>query len=125
MNRYWLFQMQDYEAYGGLCDLQYTFRSAKKAMEYVDSKNSIKYDESYIVDSKTWTIIWQKEYDMSWEKLLALLKSSRSAMTAAELADRWGRSRSRTSEVLNKLVEEGQLVKFRDGRRIRFRTTEE
>ena len=64
-------------------------------------------------------------YDASWEKLLALLRDSKSAMTAAELADRWGRSRSRTSEVLNKLVEEGHLVKFRDGRRIRFRSTEE
>jgi peptidoglycan hydrolase CwlO-like protein len=90
-------------------------------------ENQIK-DHRHIPDSQ-YTIFDNKSsllvYDASWEKLLALLRSSKSAMTAAELAARWGRSRSRTSEVLNKLAEEGHLVKFRDGRRIRFRTTKQ
>jgi len=48
-----------------------------------------------------------------------------SGLTAAELAAKWGKSRSRTSEVLNKLVEDGQIVKYRDGRMIRFRSVDE
>ncbi|MHA1653795.1 MAG: MarR family transcriptional regulator [Candidatus Thorarchaeota archaeon] len=59
--------------------------------------------------------------DASWGRLLNLLQKADSGLTAAELAKRWGKSRSRTSEVLNKLVEEGHLVKYRDGREIRFR----
>lgn len=65
------------------------------------------------------------ESDVSWNRLVNLLHEEDMGLTATELAEKWGRSRSRTSEVLNKLVEEGHLVKFRDGRLIRFRTAEE
>ncbi|MHA1771832.1 MAG: winged helix-turn-helix domain-containing protein [Candidatus Thorarchaeota archaeon] len=63
--------------------------------------------------------------DASWGRLLNLLTKADTGLTAAELAKRWGKSRSRTSEVLNKLVEEGMLVKYRDGREIRFRPIKE
>jgi hypothetical protein len=65
------------------------------------------------------------EGDISWNRLVSLLQEERHGLTTTELAERWGRSRSRTSEVLNKLVDEGHLVKIRDGRQIRFRTAEE
>jgi Fic family protein len=65
------------------------------------------------------------EGDLSWNRLVNLLNEEDLGLTASELAEKWGRSRSRTSEVLNKLVEEGHLVKVRDGRQIRFRTAEE
>lgn len=65
------------------------------------------------------------EGDVSWNRLVNLLQEADFGLTATELAEKWGRSRSRTSEVLNKLVDEGHLVKFRDGRLIRFRTAEE
>ncbi len=65
------------------------------------------------------------EGDISWNRLVNLLREADTGLTAAELAEKWGKSRSRTSEVLNKLVDEGHLVKFRDGRLIRFRTVEE
>ena len=65
------------------------------------------------------------EGDISWNRLVNLLREEKLGLTATELAEKWGRSRSRTSEVLNKLVDEGQLVKVRDGRLIRFRTAEE
>ena len=65
------------------------------------------------------------EADVSWSRLVNLLSDEALGLTATELAEKWGRSRSRTSEVLNKLVDEGHLVKFRDGRQIRFRTAEE
>lgn len=65
------------------------------------------------------------EADISWSRLVNLLSEEDLGLTATELAEKWGRSRSRTSEVLNKLVDEGHLVKFRDGRQIRFRTVEE
>lgn len=65
------------------------------------------------------------DYDASWQRLVILLQSETTGLTATELATRWGKSRSRTSEVLNKLVEDGHIVKFRDGRRIKFRTTDE
>jgi len=63
--------------------------------------------------------------DISWNRLVNLIHNDDVGLTATELAEKWGRSRSRTSEVLNKLVEEGHLVKVRDGRTIRFRTVEE
>jgi Fic family protein len=63
--------------------------------------------------------------DASWQRLVKLLQHANSGLTATELATRWGKSRSRTSEVLNKLVEDGHIVKFRDGRRIKFRRTDE
>ncbi len=62
--------------------------------------------------------------DASWERLLAILRETDFGFTAAELAELWGRSRSRTSEVLNQLVDEGRLVKFRDGRKVRFRAVD-
>ncbi len=65
------------------------------------------------------------EGDVSWSRLVSLLHEENLGLTATELAEKWGRSRSRTSEVLNKLVDEGHLLKFRDGRQIRFRTAEE
>ena len=65
------------------------------------------------------------EGDVSWDRLVSLLQNEDSGLTAAELAEKWGKSRSRTSEVLNKLAEEGQIIKYRDGRMIRFRTAEE
>ena len=65
------------------------------------------------------------EYDASWSRLVTLLNGINSGLTASELALRWGKSRSRTSEVLNKLVQEGYLMKIRDGRTIRFRSAEE
>jgi polyhydroxyalkanoate synthesis regulator phasin len=65
------------------------------------------------------------ENDVSWNRLVNLLHEESLGLTATELSEKWGRSRSRTSEVLNKLVDEGHLVKFRDGRQIRFRTAEE
>ena len=63
------------------------------------------------------------EGDASWLKLVGLLREADEGLTATELAPLWGRSRSRTSEVLNILVQDGQLVKYRDGRTIRFRTS--
>ena len=65
------------------------------------------------------------EGDISWNRLVNLLREADIGLTATELAEKWGRSRSRTSEVLNKLVDEGHLVKFRDGRLIRFRPADE
>ncbi len=65
------------------------------------------------------------EGDASWDRLVNLLHNEDSGLTAAELAEKWGKSRSRTSEVLNKLAEEGQIIKYRDGRMIRFRSAEE
>ncbi|NHI89652.1 MAG: MarR family transcriptional regulator [Candidatus Thorarchaeota archaeon] len=65
------------------------------------------------------------EGDLSWNRLMNLLNEEDFGLTATELAEKWGRSRSRTSEVLNKLVDEGHLVKIRDGRQIRFRTADE
>ena len=65
------------------------------------------------------------ERDASWDRLVGLLEDSNIGQTATELASQWGKSRSRTSEVLNKLAEEGRLVKFRDGRRIKFRPINE
>lgn len=61
------------------------------------------------------------EQDASWSRLIGLLKTRDEGLTAKELADLWGKSRSRTSEVLNRLVEKGQLIKYRDGRNIKFR----
>ncbi len=65
------------------------------------------------------------EGDASWDRLVTLLHKEDSGLTAAELAEKWGKSRSRTSEVLNKLAEDGQIVKYRDGRMIRFRSVDE
>lgn len=63
------------------------------------------------------------DYDIGWQRLVGYLRHERTGLTAAELATKWGKSRSRTSEVLNRLAEDGHVVKLRDGRRIRFRST--
>jgi hypothetical protein len=63
--------------------------------------------------------------DLSWNRLIRLLQNYNYGLTTEELAERWGKSRTRTSEVLNKLVDEGVLVKYRDGRTVRFRAVEE
>ena len=65
------------------------------------------------------------EGDASWTRLVGLLRGKASGLTASELANKWGKSRSRTSEVLNRLVEEGELIKYRDGRSIKFRAIQE
>jgi len=61
------------------------------------------------------------DYEIGWQRLVGMLRDESVGLTATELATLWGKSRSRTSEVLNKLAEDGHVVKFRDGRRIRFR----
>ena len=65
------------------------------------------------------------EGDASWDRLVNLMQKEDSGLTATELAEKWGKSRSRTSEVLNKLAENGQIIKYRDGRMIRVRSAEE
>ncbi len=65
------------------------------------------------------------EGDVSWNRLINLLNNADRGLTTSELAKRWGKSRTRTSEVLNILAEDGQVVKYRDGRKIRFRPAEE
>ncbi len=65
------------------------------------------------------------EGDVSWNRLINLLNSAERGLTTTELARKWGKSRTRTSEVLNILAEDGQIVKYRDGRKIRFRPAEE
>ena len=65
------------------------------------------------------------ERDASWDRLVVMLNKSNQGLTASELASKWGKSRSRTSEVLNKLAQEGHVVKYRDGRKIKFRTLDE
>jgi hypothetical protein len=61
------------------------------------------------------------DYDIGWQRLVGYVRHESAGLTAAELAMKWGKSRSRTSEVLNRLAEDGHVVKFRDGRKIRFR----
>jgi DNA-binding IclR family transcriptional regulator len=63
--------------------------------------------------------------DASWDRLVNLMQKEDRGLTATELAEKWGKSRSRTSEVLNKLAENGQIIKYRDGRMIRFRSAED
>ncbi|NWF96903.1 MAG: MarR family transcriptional regulator [Candidatus Thorarchaeota archaeon] len=65
------------------------------------------------------------KHDAAWARLVGLVEGAKSGLTAAELAEKWGKSRSRTSEVLNKLVGDGHLVKYRDGREIKFRKSGE
>lgn len=64
-------------------------------------------------------------HDISWIRLVNLLHDASIGLTAKELALQWGKSRSRTSEVLNTLVHEGHLTKYRDGREIKFRPIDE
>jgi DNA-binding transcriptional ArsR family regulator len=79
------------------------------------------------IDNRGYQIFSQEslDYDLSWNRLIHLVQNYDYGLTTEELAERWGKSRSRTSEVLNKLVDEGVLVKYRDGRNVRFRTIDE
>lgn len=65
------------------------------------------------------------EGDVSWNRLLNVLQDTDKGLTTTELAERWGKSRTRTSEVLNKLAGNGHIIKYRDGRLIRFRLAED
>ncbi len=65
------------------------------------------------------------ECDESWKRLMGIVREAGPGLTARELAIKWGKSRSRTSEVLNTLVEQGYLTKYRDGREIKFRFSRE
>ncbi|MHA1882601.1 MAG: hypothetical protein ACTSUO_06110 [Candidatus Thorarchaeota archaeon] len=65
------------------------------------------------------------DHDVSWTRLVNLLQDSSSGLTARQLSEQWGKSRTRTSEVLNILVDDGHLVKYRDGREIKFRPVDE
>ncbi len=65
------------------------------------------------------------EGDVSWNRLLTLLSNAEQGLTTTELAKRWGKSRTRTSEVLNMLADDGHIVNYRDGRLIRFRSAED
>ena len=70
MNRYWLFENRPYEAGECLDDLTYTFKTIKKAQDYIDEKGDDSlYDVSYIIDSKTWKVIYKKYMGNEWEKL--------------------------------------------------------
>jgi DNA-binding transcriptional ArsR family regulator len=92
-----------------------------KLEEPIKQKPSNVENQGYQIFSKDGLM----DYDLSWERLVRLLQNCDYGLTTEELAERWGKSRSRTSEVLNKLVDEGVLVKYRDGRNVIFRTVEE
>ncbi len=74
------------------------------------------------VAAAEYEIIPEAEEDASWTRLIGILKAKPQGLTAKELATLWGKSRSRTSEVLNLLAARGRIIKYRDGRNIRFRT---
>ncbi|MEM2142381.1 MAG: helix-turn-helix domain-containing protein [Candidatus Thorarchaeota archaeon] len=78
------------------------------------------YAERYSVAKDARESLFQ---DASWSKLINILRDASDGMTAAELARQWGKSRSRTSEVLNRMAKDGQVVKYRDGREIKFRVS--
>jgi predicted nucleic acid-binding Zn-ribbon protein len=67
----------------------------------------------------------QKGYTIFSSNGSCLLQKTDDGLSAAEAAKQWGKSRSRTSEVLNKLADDGHIVKYRDGREIKFRTADE
>ncbi|MFX1602283.1 MAG: winged helix-turn-helix domain-containing protein [Promethearchaeota archaeon] len=102
-------------------ELQETVRQMSARFERAGmNRNSPAKGGGYMLLSDQGGVI---EGDASWLKLVTLLREADQGLTATELAPLWGRSRSRTSEVLNILVQDGQLVKYRDGRTIRFRTS--
>jgi len=102
-------------------ELQKTVRQMSARLEGVGPKrNSPTEVGNYMLLSDQGGFI---EGDASWSRLVSLLAEADQGLTATELATIWGKSRSRTSEVLNILVQDGQLVKYRDGRTIRFRTS--
>lgn len=65
------------------------------------------------------------DYDASWLRLMGMMEKIDDGLSASEAAKRWGKSRSRTSEVLNQLADDGHLIKYRDGREIKFRSVDE
>jgi len=79
MNRYWLFAFYDYEAIGGLDDLQYTFNYVKDAKKYAKEHSKLMKDSCHILDSTTWKIIWRADgyyviddndnHEFMWEKI--------------------------------------------------------
>ncbi|MHA2602850.1 MAG: helix-turn-helix domain-containing protein [Candidatus Thorarchaeota archaeon SMTZ1-83] len=102
-------------------ELQKTVRQMSARLESeARNKNSVAELVDYMLLSDQGGVI---EGDASWARLVSLLREADQGLTATELAPMWGKSRSRTSEVLNILVQDGQLVKYRDGRTIRFRTS--
>ncbi|MHA1768510.1 MAG: MarR family transcriptional regulator [Candidatus Thorarchaeota archaeon] len=108
-------------------DLRETVSSLKEEIEMLTSHIKTTITRAGTVTPGEYTVFPNKdnclEGDASWDRLVHLLREADRGLTAAELARSWGRSRSRTSEVLNKLVDDGRLVKFRDGRLIRFRAS--
>ncbi|MHA1389530.1 MAG: MarR family transcriptional regulator [Candidatus Thorarchaeota archaeon] len=107
-------------------ELQKLRREVHKLKETVHTLNESlsKLEQSSDGDSPQYNVFRKLplDADLSWNRLMNLLRNEDLGLTATELAQRWGRSRSRTSEVLNKLADEGYLIKVRDGRSIRFRT---
>ncbi|MHA1927789.1 MAG: MarR family transcriptional regulator [Candidatus Thorarchaeota archaeon] len=95
-----------------------------KETVYTLNESISKLEQSSDDDSPQYNVFGKlpQDGDLSWSRLMNLLRNEDLGLTATELAHRWGRSRSRTSEVLNKLADEGYLIKVRDGRSIRFRT---
>ncbi|MFW9890944.1 MAG: MarR family transcriptional regulator [Candidatus Thorarchaeota archaeon] len=110
-------------------ELRHTVYTLKDTIIELTSRIKDRTDAGSPFDSGQYNVFGTRssvlEGDVSWNRLVNLLHEEDMGLTATELAEKWGRSRSRTSEVLNKLVEEGHLVKFRDGRSIRFRAAEE
>jgi polyhydroxyalkanoate synthesis regulator phasin len=110
-------------------ELKQTVYTLKDTIVELTSKLKGSPDAGSPYDSGQYNVFSERgnllEGDISWNRLVNLLHEENLGLTATELAEKWGRSRSRTSEVLNKLVDEGHLVKFRDGRQIRFRTAED
>jgi biotin operon repressor len=95
----------------------------------IDELKSTVKNEADSANQKGYTIFSSSgsclEYDASWMRLVKLLQKTDDGLSAAEAAKQWGKSRSRTSEVLNKLADDGHIVKYRDGREIKFRTADE
>lgn len=103
-------------------NLEETIGELKSKVERNLTSKQTRANAQYDVFANQQSVI---ERDMSWERLIGLLEDTERGLTAQQLARKWGRSRSRTSEVLNTLVDEGRLVKFRDGRHMRFITPDE
>jgi DNA-binding transcriptional ArsR family regulator len=110
-------------------ELRHTIKNLKKMVTELSTKLEDPIQQQpHNIENKGYQIFSKdnlSDYDLSWERLVKLLHNCDYGLTTEELAERWGKSRSRTSEVLNKLVDEGVLVKYRDGRNVIFRTVEE
>ena len=116
----------------GIQDLENELKKLRNTVKVLtetvnDLKTKIE-DVGSTTDERRYSMFDQNkmtEGDVSWDRLVSIIEEKDAGRTAKELAKEWGKSRSRTSEVLNHLVNEGRLVKYRDGRRIRFRTVDE